>query len=96
VLEHPELMDLVMPLLRADFALLETHRHRPGPPLPCPITACGGLSDPDVSDEEVEGWREHAGGPFRKVMLPGNHFFLLHEAGDELRRVVGRALVESL
>src|SRR6185437_8848497 len=33
VLEHPELMELMLPLLRADFSVVETYEYRPGVPL---------------------------------------------------------------
>jgi hypothetical protein len=33
VLEHPELLALLVPLLRADMALTETYEHRDEPPL---------------------------------------------------------------
>ncbi len=49
VLEHPELMQMIMPLLRADFELIETYAYSPGELLDCPITALGGVQDPEVS-----------------------------------------------
>jgi medium-chain acyl-[acyl-carrier-protein] hydrolase len=76
VLEHPELMQLLSPLLRADFSLSETYAHAPGPPLDCPISAFGGLQDEEVGREELEGWKEQTTGRFKLRMMPGNHFFL--------------------
>lgn len=76
VLEHPGLMELMIPLLRADFAVVETYDYHPGAPLGCPITAFGGLQDLDVTREYLEGWREQTAGAFALRMLPGNHFFL--------------------
>src|SRR5262245_15762688 len=48
VLEHPELMSLMLPLLRADFAVCQTYVYSPGPQLACPITALGGIEDAEV------------------------------------------------
>jgi medium-chain acyl-[acyl-carrier-protein] hydrolase len=76
VLEHPELMELMLPLLRADFSVVETYVYRPGEPLGCPITAFGGLRDAEVSPEQLEAWREQTVGEFSLRMLPGGHFFL--------------------
>ena len=53
-LEHPELMTLIIPLLRSDFELCQTYEYTEGPPLDCPISAYGGLQDPDVSREHLE------------------------------------------
>ncbi len=76
VLENAELMELMLPLLRADFAVAETYEYREDSPLPCPITAFGGLEDDEVNEEEVAGWREQTTSTFTMHMLPGDHFFL--------------------
>lgn len=90
VLQNDELMDIVMPQLRADFTAVETYVYRPGEVLPCPISAFGGLQDHDVSIESLQAWQEHTQGPFQVQMLEGNHFFL-HQQEHE---VIGRVLHE--
>jgi medium-chain acyl-[acyl-carrier-protein] hydrolase len=75
-LENPELMELVLPVLRADLALCKSYIHTPQPPFNFPITALGGLDDHGVPRDSIEGWREHTTGPFALRMLPGDHFFL--------------------
>src|SRR5205085_6286250 len=45
VLEHAELMELILPLLRADFQLIESYEYHGRPPLTCPIIAYGGQQD---------------------------------------------------
>ena len=77
VLDHAELMELMLPLLRADFAVAETYRYTADPPLPCPISAFGGLADDEVSEDESAAWREQTRSAFRLRMLPGDHFFLV-------------------
>jgi medium-chain acyl-[acyl-carrier-protein] hydrolase len=76
VLEHPELMQLLLPVLRADFEVVQTYEYEPGPPLDAPVSVFGGLLDGEVSREDLEAWRGHTRGPFRLRMLPGDHFFL--------------------
>lgn len=76
VLEHPAMMQLLLPMLRADFETIETHEHRPEAPLDCPITALGGTEDPETTEGQLEAWKEHVTGPFKVHMLPGNHFYL--------------------
>lgn len=75
-LENPELMELVLPVLRADLALCKSYIYTPQPPFNFPITAFGGLDDHGVPRHTIEGWREHTAGPFALRMLPGDHFFL--------------------
>ncbi len=76
VLEHEELMEIVIPLLRADFALYETYVYSAEPPLNCPISAFGGLQDSKVTRSDLEAWRDQTTRAFSLRMLPGDHFFL--------------------
>jgi surfactin synthase thioesterase subunit len=76
VLDSKELLDLMLPVVRSDFALLETYQYEPQAPLPCPITAFGGSEDPRTTQEGLERWRAQTVGPFHLVMLPGDHFFM--------------------
>ena len=96
VLEHPELMELLGPLLRADFALNENYRHGDGRPLACPVTAFGGAGDPDVSPEDLRRWAERTTGPFRLHLFPGDHFFLHHGPGLALRDRLAAELLASI
>jgi medium-chain acyl-[acyl-carrier-protein] hydrolase len=98
VFDDDELMELLLPNLRADIGLCETYTFIPGPRLTCPISAWGGLGDDTVSHRELDVWREHTIGPFRLRMLPGDHFFLrtaqpllLRGLAQELFRVVTAA-----
>ncbi len=65
-----------MPLLRADFEIVETYEVRPRPALSCTLTALGGLKDRDVLREDLEGWTRLRAGAFKLRMFPGGHFFL--------------------
>lgn len=71
-----ELIEFMLPLLRADCEVCDEHVHVPDAPLPCPLIAYGGAADPDVNQEELEGWREHTSGAFVARMFPGDHFYL--------------------
>lgn len=76
VLDHPELLEIILPILRADFAVCETYSYQSEPSLECPIVAFGGLEDRDVTREEVASWREQTSAGFTLRMFPGDHFFL--------------------
>ena len=89
VLEHEELMQLTLPLLRADFEMVDTYRFEASLPLDCPITAYGGLQDDEVPREKLEGWREQTTSNFILRMLPGDHFFL-HSAQPTLLRILSQ------
>lgn len=87
VFEHPELMSVLIPILRADLEVCQTYECEPRPPLDCPITVFGGLQDEDVSREQLEGWRDYTTSSFAVRMFPGNHFYL-HSAAYVLLRMI--------
>lgn len=76
VLQDPELMQLLVPVLRADFAIVETYEYSNKEPLNCPISAFGGLEDSLVKHENLPDWRNQTSNSFQLRMLKGNHFFL--------------------
>jgi len=73
VLEHRELMELVLPVLRADFALADTVL--PAEPLRCPISVWSATEDSHVTGERLAGWRELTR-ECRGRQFPGGHFFI--------------------
>lgn len=76
ILETPELLELYLPILRADLTLLETHCYQPCGPLACPISAFSGKDDANVSREGLEAWGEHTTGGFEMRWFDGGHFYL--------------------
>jgi medium-chain acyl-[acyl-carrier-protein] hydrolase len=76
VLENPELLELVLPGLRADFEVMETHVSGEEPPLDVPITCIGGLEDHRVGDAGLAAWAEETAGGFELRMFQGDHFYI--------------------
>lgn len=74
--QSPDLLELLLPVLRADIAALETFRPDKRDPLPCPISAFGGATDSLVPRNHLEAWRDQTNGPFRIRMFPGGHFYM--------------------
>jgi len=91
VLQDPELMELLLPVLRADVEMLETYDYLPGPLLCCPITAFGGQQDTETPFDELTGWREQTNARFRTRVLPGDHFFV-RSAETEVLDIISRQL----
>lgn len=85
LLEHQELLSLLLPTLRADMTIHETYAFAEQPPLECPITAYGGMTDPRAHREELQGWGRHTAGPFVLRMFPGGHFYLQEDRATVLR-----------
>lgn len=91
VLESPELLEIVLAVLRADLALLDTYAPAPRAPLDCPIVAIGGDADKSVSEDELGHWRRLTRGGFEQRSFPGNHFYLF-QCAEQIFAVLGRVL----
>lgn len=91
ILNEPALLDLVIPILRADLAMIETYQCAGELPLDCPITVFGGANDRSVTMAELEEWRCHTVAAFEVVTVPGGHLFL-KDARDELLGEIVRRL----
>jgi medium-chain acyl-[acyl-carrier-protein] hydrolase len=89
ILRERDLLALLLPGLRADMTLIETHRFEPGALLDCPLTAFGGSADTRAAREQLDQWRLHTRGPARVRMFDGGHFYL----HDDIRR---RALIDDV
>jgi medium-chain acyl-[acyl-carrier-protein] hydrolase len=76
ILASDELIGMLMPMLRADFAMAEQYVPLRGPRLSCPLVALGGITDPWVHAEDLRAWSAATTGPFSMRMFPGDHFYL--------------------
>jgi medium-chain acyl-[acyl-carrier-protein] hydrolase len=94
ILREREMLELLMPALRADFEILETYRFNAGAPLDCPITVYHGIRDRLVDDADVSGWEVYSRRSFRLERIEAGHFFLhepffLDPFCSELREIGG-------
>ena len=91
VLQHEELLQLLLPTVRADFSLVDTYRYREEDPLDTPITAFGGRQDPSVTEEHLRAWQPQTRADFTLRIFPGDHFYL-HAYEAEVVREIARRL----
>lgn len=89
VLADPELIDMVLPALRADYRAIETHTSRLRLLL-APVLALVGREDHAVSVAEVARWEQFTEGAFQLRELSGGHNLLLDRPGE-----VAEALMSS-
>ncbi|MCP3804700.1 alpha/beta fold hydrolase [Allokutzneria sp. A3M-2-11 16] len=82
VLNEPELLELFIPLFRADLTVNEAYTHRSEEPLPIPLTTLGGHGDPRADDDELKAWGELTADRFALHTYPGGHFYLEKKAGE--------------
>jgi medium-chain acyl-[acyl-carrier-protein] hydrolase len=86
-LAHEDLMEVMLPVVRADLKLAETWSFDPAGPLSVPVALLGGLRDPLASPAELERWRPYFAGEVERRSYPGDHFYLLQEEEALLRDV---------
>lgn len=75
VLSHPEMLELILPPMRADLAMLARYHYLDEPPLDLPLLILGGRQDPLVQREHLAAWAEQTTGDSQIVMLEGGHFY---------------------
>jgi medium-chain acyl-[acyl-carrier-protein] hydrolase len=90
--DHPDLVALLVPTLRADLTMCETYLYRDEPPLDCPLLAYGGQRDDKAPVAHLTPWKRQTAGEFQLRIFPGNHFFFLNES----RQAVMQSLRDEL
>ncbi|GAB3058144.1 alpha/beta fold hydrolase [Micromonospora schwarzwaldensis] len=91
LLADRELMELILPGIRADFALSERYAYRAGPPLELPVHVLLGDRDEHVDPGRAAGWARDCATPPQVHVFAGGHFFLAEhrsEILDLMRRIV--------
>ncbi|HET9143881.1 thioesterase II family protein [Actinophytocola sp.] len=76
VLAEPELIKMILPVLRSDYHAAESYTFVAGPPLSCPLLVLTGDADSRVSVAEARNWSEYTTGPSTVEVFPGGHFYL--------------------
>lgn len=76
LLHDQTLMRAYLPILQADYEVLETHRYVARAPLAIPLIACAGTGDREVTADGMAAWRACAGAGFLLHWFEGSHFYL--------------------
>ncbi len=88
ILENREMLEIIVPILKKDFQVFETHTYEREPPLDCPITAFGGSGDKFFKAADFEAWADQTSVLFAKHMLDGGHFIIHSHAADILNIMI--------
>lgn len=86
--DDPDLLEVVLPSLRADLRLMETYRPTPGARIGTPVTVYAGGTDPGVTVAQAAAWREATTGGFALRTFPGGHFFLTEHQRELLADIL--------
>lgn len=89
ILENEELLELFLPILRADFRINENYRYTERKEkIDCGITVIYGKKE-DMKLHEIVEWRNHTEGQCSIYMLDGDHFFINTHTEDVLKIIKG-------
>lgn len=95
VAAEAELLELLLPVLRADVKALEAYAFAPGEPLDCAFSCFGGETDRHVTRADLEAWGEHSVAGARVRTFAGGHFFV-ESARDDVLRALSADLQERV
>jgi len=95
VLSHEELMDFLLPTLRADLRLSETYHRDADTRVACPMLAFAGTDDPEAPPKTVEAWGAVSGGTFTHTILDGDHFFVKNHTRRILDAILENIAIEN-
>jgi medium-chain acyl-[acyl-carrier-protein] hydrolase len=95
VFEHSELLELLLPTLRADFEACDTYRSGERTPLDLPIHVFGGRDDRNVPADDLMEWNRHTTESVSVTLFPGGHFYLM-ERRAELSAAIVHAVMPQL
>ena len=75
IIQNSELLDMILPPLRADFEASERYRYVDATQPDIPITAFGGKKDEQVPEHHLKAWAEYTSGDFSLKLFNGGHFY---------------------
>jgi len=90
VAESEELMDLFVPIIKADFQAVSEYRYEPSEPLDIPLTVMIGEEE-DTSYEEALRWQEMTARKISVRQFSGGHFFIFDHLPE-----IGKLIAEHL
>jgi surfactin synthase thioesterase subunit len=75
VIADPEVRDLLLPGLIADFHMAVGYRYSAGPRLGVPAVVVVGREDPHVGAAQIEPWDDEFAQPPQRHLVDGGHFY---------------------
>ena len=91
LLADREMLDLMLPAVRADYTAIETYRAAEDARVACPVTVLVGDADPNTSGDQAKAWARHTTGDYELRTYPGGHFYLfdhIPQIAEEVSKAV--------
>lgn len=85
LLEEPELRELMLPVIRAEFRMANNYIFKSEPPWDIPITCFYALQDPYVTRDHALGWGRFTNNRLQTYVRAGAHFAVI----DDMEFITG-------
>lgn len=92
IFDTPELCSLFLPIIRADYKMIETYNYLERPPVDVAITVLTG-SDDETMRGDASDWKYCTINSFDSVTFQGGHFFI-HECEDEVIQTINSKIAD--
>lgn len=93
LLKEEELLELFLPILRADFQALSEYKYKPAQPFSTPVTVFYSLDD-SYSFNEISNWKLETSSKIDFIEFSGNHFFIFDHF-EEIGEIISDRIVNS-
>ncbi|MFG2622728.1 thioesterase II family protein [Streptomyces sp. NPDC048507] len=87
-LDHPEMRELILPVLQADCAMHESYVPSTDVPVSVPVLSLRGSDDGLVTADEARQWEAATTAGFGYAEFPGDHMYLV-DAGPAVLDAIG-------
>ena len=95
IFDHPELLEVFLPILKNDFMLAETDPEDNGQTaFECGITVFMGKEDKWINEEQASGWKRNTKGDCSIHYFDGGHFFI-HDEIARISSIIANTLVKE-
>lgn len=90
VFDDDDVLDMLLPSLKADFDLVASYRYRGAASLSAPILALHGADDPHVNGARLPAWADETSDSLVIVQCEGDHFFFERQEGAVMQLMIER------
>lgn len=88
VINEPELLELIIPILKSDIQLIEQYTPEVNQLINVPISAIVGCQDQSVNKQGISAWRELSALDYSCDEVPGGHFFVKESFSILINRII--------
>ncbi|MFJ6509421.1 thioesterase II family protein [Streptomyces sp. NPDC091879] len=90
-LDHPEMRELILPVLQADCEMHENYVPSTDTPLAVPVCSLRGAWDGLVTAAETRQWQDATTAGFTYAEFPGDHMYLVDHGRDILDTITAQS-----